>query len=214
MSFFKTVEKRRSIRSFSNRSVEKSKIQKILKSPWMSPSAKGLQNYQIFVIEDQKKKEKLVNATYGQEYVNSSLVLVFCSNPKRIKFMGSRGKNITEHIRKMPKICSTKTLTRSESEEFFQSPEKLIGVILGQNLAQAYVVIHCHRGEEYSTLKNLSHIPEVKEVDVVFGFYDVICKIVAPDNQTLENITTKAIRKLPNIESSMTLNIINEQDSS
>lgn len=94
MSFFKTVEKRRSIRSFSNKSVEKSKIQKILKTSLMSPSAKGLQNYQIIVIEDQKKKDKLVNATYGQEYINSSLVLVFCSDPKRIRFMGNRGKNL------------------------------------------------------------------------------------------------------------------------
>lgn len=120
--------------------------------------------------------------------------------------------NVTKHIRKMPKIRSTMTLTRSESEEFFQSPEKLIGVILGQNLAQAYVVIHCDRGEEYTTLRSLSHIPEVKEADVIFGFYDVICKIVASDNKTLENITTKAIRSLPNIESSITLNIINEQE--
>lgn len=119
-------------------------------------------------------------------------------------------KNITEHIRKMPKVRSTMTLTRSESEEFFQSPEKLIGAILGQNMSQAYVVIHCDRGEEYITLRNLSHIPEVKEVDVVFGFYDIICKIETMDNKTLENITSKIIRSLPHIESSMTLNIINE----
>jgi nitroreductase len=46
------------------------------------------------LVEDSKKKEKLVKVTYGQEYVNSSLVLVFCSNPKRIKFMGIRGKNL------------------------------------------------------------------------------------------------------------------------
>jgi len=118
---------------------------------------------------------------------------------------------ITKTIRKIPKIRSTMTLTRSESEEFFKTSEKLIGMMLGQNLAQAYVVIHCNKGEEYSTLKNLSHIPEVKEADVVFGFYDVICKIETIDNKALENITTKAIRKLPNIESSMTLNIINEQ---
>jgi len=65
MSFFKTVEKRRSIRSFSNKPVEKSKIQKILKTSLMSPSAKGLQNYKIIVVEDQKKKDKLVDATYG-----------------------------------------------------------------------------------------------------------------------------------------------------
>jgi len=123
-------------------------------------------------------------------------------------------KIVTENIRKMPKIRSTMTLTRSESEELFQTSEKLIGMMLGQSMPQAYVVIHCNKGEEYTTLKNLSHIQEVKEADVVFGFYDVICKIVASDSKTLENITTKAIRILPNIESSMTLNIINEQDSS
>ena len=120
---------------------------------------------------------------------------------------------VTGTIRKMSKIQSTMTLTRSESEELFQASEKLIGAMLGQNFAQAYVVIHCDRGEEYSTLKNLSHIPEVKAVDVVFGYYDVICKIEASDYKTLENIITKAIRSLPHISTTMTLNIIKEQES-
>ena len=92
MSFFNTVEKRRSIRSYSDRAVEKSKIQKILKTAWMSPSAMGMQNFKIFVVDDIRKKERLLKATYDQEYVNSSLVLVFCTNPKRIKFIGNRGK--------------------------------------------------------------------------------------------------------------------------
>ncbi len=120
---------------------------------------------------------------------------------------------VTGTIRKMSKIHSTMTLTRSESEEFFQASEKLIGAMLGQNLAQAYIVIHCEAGEEYSTLKNLSHIPEVKEADVVFGFYDVICKIEASDDKTLENVTTKAIRSVPHVSTTMTLNIIKEQES-
>jgi len=119
---------------------------------------------------------------------------------------------VTETIRKMPKIHTTVTLTRSESGELFQPSEKLIEMMLGQNLAQAYIVIHTDKGEEYPTLKNLSHIPEVKEADVVFGFYDVICKIEASDNHTLGNIITKAIRTIPHIKSSMTLNVINEQD--
>lgn len=118
---------------------------------------------------------------------------------------------VTTVIRKMPKIHSTVTLTRSESGELFQTSEKLIGMMLGQNNSQAYVVIHCDKGEEYPTLKNLSHIPEVKEADVIFGFYDVICKIETSDNKTLENVITKAIRVLPHIKSSMTLNVINEQ---
>jgi len=116
-------------------------------------------------------------------------------------------------IRKMPKIQSTVTLTRSESGELFQTSEKLISSMLGQNPAQAYVVIHCNNGEEYTTLKNLSHIPEVKEADVVFGLYDVICKVEASDNNTLEYILTKAIRALPNIITSMTLHVVNEQES-
>ncbi len=94
MSFFKTIEKRRSIRSYSGRIVEKSKIQKILKAAWMSPSAMGKQNFKIFVVDNPKKKEMLVKATHDQEYVNSNLVLVFCTDPKRIKFMGNRGKSL------------------------------------------------------------------------------------------------------------------------
>jgi len=119
---------------------------------------------------------------------------------------------VTSVIRKMPKIRSTVTLTRSESGELFKTSEKLIGMMLGQNNSQAYVVIHCDKGEEFPTLKNLSHIPEVKEADVVFGFYDVICKVEASDNKTLENVITKAIRALPHVKTSMTLNIINEQE--
>jgi DNA-binding Lrp family transcriptional regulator len=120
---------------------------------------------------------------------------------------------VTKVIRRMPKIHSTVTLTRSESGELFQTSEKLIGMMLGQNNAQAYVVIHCDKGEEYPTLKNLSHIPEVKEADVVFGFYDVICKVETSNNKTLENVITKAIRALPNIKSSMTLNVVIEQST-
>ena len=119
---------------------------------------------------------------------------------------------VTGKIRKMPRIHSTMTLTRSESGELFQSSEKLIGSMLGQNTAQAYVVIHSDRGEEYGILKNISHIPEVKEADVNFGYYDVICKIEAPDNKKLETIITKSIRSIPHIRTSMTLNIIQEQE--
>jgi DNA-binding Lrp family transcriptional regulator len=122
-------------------------------------------------------------------------------------------KIVTEIIRKMPKIHSTMTLTRSESEKLFQPSDKLIDAMLGQNIAQAYVVIHCDKGEEYTILKNLTHIPEVKEADVVFGYYDVICRIEAPEYKILENVITKAIRSLPHIRTSMTLNIIKEQES-
>jgi DNA-binding Lrp family transcriptional regulator len=122
-------------------------------------------------------------------------------------------KTVTNVIRKMPKIHTTITLTRSENEELFRTSERLIGAMLGKNNVQAYVVIHSDKGEEYNVLKNLSHIPEVKEADVVFGYYDIICKIETSEYKILENIITKAIRKLPHVRTTMTLNIIIEQES-
>jgi DNA-binding Lrp family transcriptional regulator len=122
-------------------------------------------------------------------------------------------KTVTNVIRKMPKIHSTMTLTRSEGDQLFQTSEKLIGSMLGKNDVQAYVVIHSDKGEEYNILKNLSHIPEVKEADVIFGYYDIICKVETSEYKTLENIITKAIRKLPHVRTTMTLNVVAEQES-
>ena len=95
MSFFTTVEKRRSIRSFSTKSVEISKINKILKVASMSPFAKGLQSFRIYIVTNEKKKQTLVSAAHDQKYVNAPLLLVFCTEPKRIKkIMGTRGEDL------------------------------------------------------------------------------------------------------------------------
>jgi len=121
-------------------------------------------------------------------------------------------KIVTEKIRKMAEIHSTMTLTRSESEELFKPSDKAVNKTLGKKSAQAYIVIHTDKGEEYEVLRNLSHIPEIKEADVVFGFYDVLCKIESDEYALLEQVITKAIRSLPHIKTSMTLNVISEQD--
>jgi nitroreductase len=94
-SFFKTVEKRHSIRSFTDKTIESIKLKKILETALMGPSAKGLQNYRIYIIEDKKKKENLVRVSHDQEYVNAPLLLVFCTEPKKIKkMMGMRGESL------------------------------------------------------------------------------------------------------------------------
>ena len=105
------------------------------------------------------------------------------------------------------------TLTSSESGQLFQIAEKLMGAMLGKNSSQAYVVFHCEKGQEYPTLKNLCKIPEIKEADVVFGYYDVICRVESSSEEVLQDVITRAIRGLPNLKTSMTLNIIKEQES-
>jgi len=53
----------------------------------------------------------------------------------------------------------------------------------------------------------------VKEADVVFGYYDVVCRMESSSTEVLQDVITRAIRRLPNVQSSMTLNIIKEQES-
>ena len=120
---------------------------------------------------------------------------------------------VTQQIRKIPKIQSSMTLTSAESGELFQIAEKLVGAMLGANNSQAYIVFHCKKNEEYPTLKNLCKIPEVKEADVVFGYYDVVCRVESSSEEVLQDVITRTIRSLPNIKTSMTLNIIKEQES-
>ena len=118
---------------------------------------------------------------------------------------------VTQKIRKISKIQTSMTLTSSESGELFQISEKLVGAMLGKNSSKAYVVFHCEKGQEYPTLKNLCKIPEVKEADVVFGYYDVICRMESSSEEVLHDVITRAIRGLPHLKTTMTLNIIKEQ---
>ena len=77
----------------------------------------------------------------------------------------------------------------------------------------AYVLINCELGKEEEKLDSLKHMESVKEVHGTFGANDIICKIETSDYKTLDHVITKAIRSLPRIKTSMTLNIINEQES-
>src|SRR3970282_1515023 len=111
------------------------------------------------------------------------------------------------------KISSTMTLMKVEGEELFKAHhEKLMGSLLGKNDAQAYIVIHCDQGKEDLVLRDLNEIPEVKEADVVYGNYDVVGKIEAENHRELEKIITKKIRKLKFIRTTMTLNVVKEQE--
>jgi len=96
MEFFDVVENRHSVRSFQDREIEKDKIQKLLEVADSAPSAGDLQAYQIFLVKDKKIKEKLVQATYGQDFIAQAPInLVFCIDPLRsAKRYGKRGETL------------------------------------------------------------------------------------------------------------------------
>jgi DNA-binding Lrp family transcriptional regulator len=72
-------------------------------------------------------------------------------------------------------------------------------------LAKAYVLITCESGSEDYVLSSLRSIDSVKFATGVFGTYDILSKLEASSEDTLRDIITKKIRKLPRIRATYTL---------
>jgi nitroreductase len=93
MEFYDVLQKRRSIRSFSNKPVETSKIKNILNAAMRAPSAGNLQAYKIYLVHSQDKREAFLAAANYKEFMSQApLVIVFVADLQlsESKF-GSRG---------------------------------------------------------------------------------------------------------------------------
>jgi DNA-binding Lrp family transcriptional regulator len=72
-------------------------------------------------------------------------------------------------------------------------------------LAIAYVLINCELGSEESVIYELKSIEDVIEVHGTFGAYDILAKVKSDQVETLREIITWKIRKIPKIRSTLTL---------
>lgn len=96
MDFFEVIEKRRSIRTFQEMSVEEEKIRTILQAANDAPSAGDLQAYEIYIVRSEHKLKDLAFAALSQFFIaEAPLALVFCAHPRRssIKY-GDRGSDL------------------------------------------------------------------------------------------------------------------------
>jgi len=74
-------------------------------------------------------------------------------------------------------------------------------------MEMAYVLIHCWMGSEDEIIKNLKEIEHVKEVDGVFGAYDIIAKVEAETSELVRETISWKIRKMNRIISTLTLTV-------
>ena len=72
-------------------------------------------------------------------------------------------------------------------------------------LATAYVLINCELGSEEFVISELKSIDGVVEVHGTFGAYDILAKAESSQVETLREIITWKIRKIPKIRSTLTL---------
>jgi nitroreductase len=83
MEFSEVIRNRHSIRVFTGQPVEAEKLQQILETANLAPSAGNLQAYEIYVVLDAKKRDGLSCAALAQEYITAAPVaLVFCTHPE------------------------------------------------------------------------------------------------------------------------------------
>jgi DNA-binding Lrp family transcriptional regulator len=75
-------------------------------------------------------------------------------------------------------------------------------------MAEALVLINTEVGGEDEVLKALIGVEGVEEAYIVYGVYDVVAKVRAPDTESLKTIVTTNIRKLPKVKSTLTMIVV------
>jgi nitroreductase len=91
--FFQVLEERRSVRKFNNTKIDKAMIKKIIDICDSSPSAGGLQSFEIYYIDNLEIKNQIVKASMDQEFIaEAPLLLVFCANPTRSSKYGKKAE--------------------------------------------------------------------------------------------------------------------------
>ncbi len=86
MDFFAAVEKRRSTRLYRDKPVDAKKLERLLETIDMAPSARNRQSYEIFIASTEESKRALATAIPGKDYaVNAPIILVFCAHPENMR---------------------------------------------------------------------------------------------------------------------------------
>lgn len=72
----------------------------------------------------------------------------------------------------------------------------------------AFVLLNAELGAENELLNQLKNMSCVKYVFILYGAYDLVVKVEAPDNETLKRTISNNIRKLKNVRSTLTMTVI------
>ncbi|MBI5817534.1 MAG: nitroreductase family protein [Verrucomicrobia bacterium] len=84
MDIFKVIKDRHSVRAYERREVEEEKLQRILEAANAAPSAGNRQAYEIVLVRDAERKQRLVKAAWDQTFIaEAPVVLVFLAAPDR-----------------------------------------------------------------------------------------------------------------------------------
>ncbi len=78
---------------------------------------------------------------------------------------------------------------------------------------KTFVLINCELGKESDVLKQLRKVKNVVDTQETYGIYDIVARIESDSQSQLANIISDQIRKISNINSTLTLTTTEEHKS-
>ena len=76
------------------------------------------------------------------------------------------------------------------------------------SIPQAFVLVNADLGAEEDLLKKLREIPNVREVYVVYGVYDIVARVEADSMEKVKETITWNIRRLDKVRSTLTMIVV------
>lgn len=94
-----SIRKRRSVRAYLKREVEKRKLKEVLKAAMCAPTSWGTRAWEFVVVSDPETKKTLSAASAHSRFVrNAPVVVVICYNIKKGKRFREDSSIAAEHI--------------------------------------------------------------------------------------------------------------------
>ena len=83
----------------------------------------------------------------------------------------------------------------------------------------SYVLINSNLGTDVEIIRKIKDMMANQndvnlEIQGVYGVYDVIVKLSSDDSEKLKSIVTNDIRKIENVQSTLTMLVIEQQEKS
>lgn len=75
-------------------------------------------------------------------------------------------------------------------------------------MPMAFVLINADLGAEEQLVKELKSIENVKETYVVYGVYDIVCKVESDTMEKVKETITWKIRRLDRVRSTLTMIVV------
>ncbi len=72
-------------------------------------------------------------------------------------------------------------------------------------MAEAYVLLKVNPGDERNIVKLLSELPEVKDVNELYGEWDIIIKVAVKNFEELDPLLSENIRVIKGVQLTSTM---------